>query len=107
MLSSMAMPGTVYGVALNFRESLAGIEPPPRSPVLYIKPANTQSRSGCPIPCPAGVEALRAGGSLAVVIGDTATRVSADAALRCVAAYTVVNDVSIPEESYFRPPIKQ
>jgi 5-oxopent-3-ene-1,2,5-tricarboxylate decarboxylase/2-hydroxyhepta-2,4-diene-1,7-dioate isomerase len=107
VLSSIPVTGTVYGVALNFRQSLAKLDQPPRSAVLYIKPANTYSVPGAPVPCPPGIPALRMGGTLAAVIGTTASRVTAREALAHVAGYTVVNDVSIPEDSYFRPPIRQ
>ena len=47
------------------------------------------------------------GGTLGIVIGSTACRVSEADALRHVGSYVVVNDVSIPHESYFRPAIRQ
>lgn len=106
----------VYGAALNFRGTLEKLGPalyrdpyknPPKAPVLYMKTANTWIANGAPIPCPAGVEKLRMGGTLAVVIGKTATRVEERNALEYVRGYTVANDVSIPHESYYRPAIKQ
>jgi 5-oxopent-3-ene-1,2,5-tricarboxylate decarboxylase/2-hydroxyhepta-2,4-diene-1,7-dioate isomerase len=107
---------TVYGVALNFRASLENLAPlmhsppyqaPPVAPVLYIKPRNTWIGPGAAIPLPAGVEHLRVAGTLGMVIGNTAFRVSAEDALDHVAAYAAVNDVSIPHESYFRPAIRE
>src|SRR5258707_4760170 len=91
----------VYGVALNFKGTLASLgdalhrEPyqkPPVAPVLYMKPANTLIGNGAPIPCPRGVPRLRMGGTLGVVIGH---------------GYAIVNDVSIPHKSYFRPAIRE
>jgi 5-oxopent-3-ene-1,2,5-tricarboxylate decarboxylase/2-hydroxyhepta-2,4-diene-1,7-dioate isomerase len=79
---------------------------PPRAPVLYIKPANTWISDGAPIPVPGDVEALQMGAALGVVIGRTACRVSAESALDYVAGYTVVNDVSVPHESFYRPSIR-
>lgn len=70
---------------------------PPEAPVLYIKPANTLIGNGEPIPCPAGVNQLRMAGTLGIVIGPKAT----------IGGYAVVNDVSIPHSSYFRPPIRE
>jgi 5-oxopent-3-ene-1,2,5-tricarboxylate decarboxylase/2-hydroxyhepta-2,4-diene-1,7-dioate isomerase len=107
---------TVYTAVLNDRATLDALgdtlfqEPykkPPVAPVLMIKPPNTWIGHGDPIPCPAGVAQLRMGGTLAVIIGRTATRVSAEDALRFVAGYTIANDVSIPHKSYYRPPIAQ
>jgi 5-oxopent-3-ene-1,2,5-tricarboxylate decarboxylase/2-hydroxyhepta-2,4-diene-1,7-dioate isomerase len=77
------------------------------APVLYIKTSNTRIGNGAAIPCPAGVGKLRMGGTLAVVIDKTATRVAAGDAFNFVRGYTIANDVSMPHESYYRPAIKQ
>jgi 5-oxopent-3-ene-1,2,5-tricarboxylate decarboxylase/2-hydroxyhepta-2,4-diene-1,7-dioate isomerase len=107
--------GTVYGVLLNYKGALAALgdavnkppyKAPPKAPVLYIKPANTWICDGAPIPVPEDVEALQMGAALGVVIGRTACRVPAESALDCVAGYTVVNDVSVPHESFYRPSIR-
>ncbi|TLS36889.1 fumarylacetoacetate hydrolase family protein [Pseudalkalibacillus caeni] len=107
--------GTIYGTLLNFKgaiEKMGGAltEPPykaaPKAPVLYIKPANTVSGHESPIPIPAGETFLEMGASLGVVIGRRATRVTESEALDYVMGYTVVNDVSIPHESVFRPAVK-
>lgn len=107
--------GTVYGVLLNYKGALAALgdavnEPPykapPIAPVLYIKPANTWIGDGAPIPVPGDVDALQMGAALGVVIGRTACRVPLEAALDYVAGYTVVNDVSVPHESFYRPSIR-
>ncbi|HET7627629.1 MAG TPA: fumarylacetoacetate hydrolase family protein [Bacillales bacterium] len=108
--------GTVYGTLLNYKGELAALgdavheapyKAPPRAPVLYVKPANTLIGHGMPIPLPAGVERLAMGAALGLVIGRTATRVSEAEALAHVAGYTVVNDVSIPHESVYRPAVKE
>jgi 5-oxopent-3-ene-1,2,5-tricarboxylate decarboxylase/2-hydroxyhepta-2,4-diene-1,7-dioate isomerase len=108
-------PATVYGVLLNYKGALAALgdtvnEPPykapPKAPVLYIKPANTWIGDGAPIPVPGDVEALQMGAALGVVIGRTACRVPAESALDYVAGYTVVNDVSVAHESFYRPSIR-
>jgi 5-oxopent-3-ene-1,2,5-tricarboxylate decarboxylase / 2-hydroxyhepta-2,4-diene-1,7-dioate isomerase len=108
--------GTVYTAVLNFRgerERLGDAlnqdpyKKPPEAPILFIKPPNTWAHSGAGIPCPAGAEQLKMGGTLAVVIGRTASRVTPAEALGYVAGYTIANDVSIPHESYYRPPIAQ
>ena len=109
------VPGTVYGVLLNYKGALAALgdavhkppyKAPPKAPVLYIKPANTWIAHGAPIPVPADVDALEMGAALGVVIGRTACRVPAAAALDYVEGYTVVNDVSVPHGSYYRPSIR-
>jgi 5-oxopent-3-ene-1,2,5-tricarboxylate decarboxylase / 2-hydroxyhepta-2,4-diene-1,7-dioate isomerase len=108
-------PATLYGVLLNYKGALAALgeavhkppyKAPPKAPVLYIKPANTWIGDGAPIPVPSDVDALQMGAALGVVIGRTACRVSVEAALDYVAGYTVVNDVSVSHDSYYRPSIR-
>ena len=104
--------GTVYGTLLNFRGALAALgdavhappyKAPPKAPVLYIKPRNTLARDGDAVELPRGVDTLEFGATLALVIGRTACRLSEENALDAVAGYAVVNDVSIPHRSYYRP----
>jgi 5-oxopent-3-ene-1,2,5-tricarboxylate decarboxylase/2-hydroxyhepta-2,4-diene-1,7-dioate isomerase len=108
--------GTIYGTLLNYKGTLAELgeavnESPykeaPKAPVLYIKPENTLTGFGMPIPLPSHVPELEIEAALGIVIGQTATRVKETEALEYVAGYTVVNDVSIPHESVFRPAIRQ
>ncbi|WP_026677604.1 fumarylacetoacetate hydrolase family protein [Fictibacillus gelatini] len=108
--------GTVYGVLLNYKGALHTLgdavnqppyKEPPKAPILYIKPVNTYSGNGMPIPLPEGVEELEMGAALGVVIGKPATRVSTSQALEYVAGYTIVNDVSIPHDSVYRPAVNQ
>lgn len=108
--------GAVYGTLFNYKGALAALgetvyEAPyhgePKAPVLYIKPRNTVIGYGMPIPLPADARELEIGAALGVVMGRTATRVSEEQALEFVAGYTIVNDVSIPHQSFYRPAIKQ
>jgi 5-oxopent-3-ene-1,2,5-tricarboxylate decarboxylase/2-hydroxyhepta-2,4-diene-1,7-dioate isomerase len=107
--------GTVYGTLLNHRDALAALgsavnEPPykaaPRAPILYIKPRNTWIAAGETIVVPAGVEALEIGATLGLVIGRPACRVDESEALSFVAGYVIVNDVSVPHDSYYRPSLR-
>lgn len=108
--------GTVYGTLLNFRAEVAALEAqmtqppykaPPQAPVLYVKPANTWSPSGTAIPVPARVPEVEIGASIALVMGrDLRAGASAAEALGAVAGYVLVNDLSIPHASFFRPPVK-
>nr|WP_294865254.1 fumarylacetoacetate hydrolase family protein [uncultured Pseudogulbenkiania sp.] len=107
--------GTVYGVALNHRslvEALSGAfedapyKTAPKTPVLFIKTHNTQIGHGAAIPFPAGVARIQAGGALGVVIGKRARKVSEAQVLDYIEGYTVVNEVSLPEDSFYRPAIK-
>lgn len=114
-LTAQLPRGTVYGTLLNFRDALEALgdavdkppyKAPPRAPVLYIKPRNTIAADGDTIVVPQGVEALEIGASLGLVIGRTACRVGAANALDAVAGYVVVNDVSVPHASYYRPSMR-
>jgi 5-oxopent-3-ene-1,2,5-tricarboxylate decarboxylase/2-hydroxyhepta-2,4-diene-1,7-dioate isomerase len=97
--------GTVYGALLNFQQewNLRAPQMPeaphkgaPKAPVLFIKTANTFSASGGSIAIPSTVADVDIGANLAWVFGADAKPVA------CV----LVNDVSIPHESYYRPPVK-
>lgn len=108
-MSSLPPPhGTVIGVALNFRSHLEGLhfDEPPETPALFLKPENCITGHLSPVPYPAGVESIQPGPALAVVIGKTARRVRAEDAFSIVKGYTLFNDFTLPEESYFRPPVR-
>lgn len=107
--------GTIFGTALNYQGALENLgdavnEKPynasPIAPVLYIKPANTFNRNGGGIPMPDGVAELEIGAALGIVIGKQATAISEEDAFSYVAGYTVVNDVSVPHESVYRPAVQ-
>ncbi|KPG75565.1 fumarylacetoacetate hydrolase family protein [Pseudomonas libanensis] len=106
--------GTLFGVALNYQglleQHLAAFEQapyqkPPTKPVLFIKTPNTRNAHGGRVLQPAG-ERLQPGPALGVVIGQRASRVSLDNAMAHVAGYVVVNEFSLPEDSYYRPAVK-
>jgi 5-oxopent-3-ene-1,2,5-tricarboxylate decarboxylase/2-hydroxyhepta-2,4-diene-1,7-dioate isomerase len=106
---------TVYGTLLNHRDALAALgdqvntvpyKAPPKAPVLYIKPRNTVVGHRVPVVVPADVDELEIGATLGVVIGHTASRVAVAEALAFVAGYTVVNDISVPHASVYRPSMR-
>ncbi len=108
--------GSVYGTLLNYRDTLeqlgeavhaAPYQAPPKAPVLYLKPANTRIGHGGHVPLPATLDAVQVGPALGIVIGRTATRVSPEQALDYVRGYTIINDVSEPHASVYRPAIRQ
>jgi 5-oxopent-3-ene-1,2,5-tricarboxylate decarboxylase / 2-hydroxyhepta-2,4-diene-1,7-dioate isomerase len=110
-----ATTGTVFGIALNDKSLYAKLEPsfnekphvsPPTRPVLHIKTPNTYLGYGAAIPAPADGTAIYAGPSIGIVIGKQATRVSEAEALEFVSGYTVVNEVSLAEVSFYRPAVK-
>lgn len=111
-----AVSGALYGALLNHRDAYAAIEPqmgaapyqaPPKAPVLYLKPANTRIGHGAPVSVPAALDAVQVGPALGLVIGRTATRVSEAEALDHLCGYVIINDVSEPHASVYRPAIRQ
>ena len=107
--------GTVYGVLLNFRGELQALAPqmseppykaPPKAPILYIKPANTWSASDAAIAVPENVPQVEIGATIAMVMGQDAQAVKAGDALKYVADYVLMNDLSVPHTSFYRPPVK-
>ncbi|MBT2304430.1 fumarylacetoacetate hydrolase family protein [Variovorax paradoxus] len=97
--------GTVYGVLLNFRAEVEALAPqmsqppykaPPQAPVLYVKTANTWSPHGSTIVLPAQVPEVEVGATIGMVIGADSD----------VEGFVLMNDLSIPHASFFRPPVK-
>ena len=97
--------GTVYGTLLNFENEVEALKPQmlqppykaaPKAPVLYVKTANTWSAHGAAIAVPSRVPAVEIGATIAMVVGEAGA----------VAGYVLMNDLSIPHASFFRPPVK-
>ncbi len=108
-------PGTVYGSLLNQRAALAALgdavhrppyKAPPQAPVLYIKPRNTLARDGDDVIVLAEAPELAIGATLGLVIGRVACRIDAADALDHLAGYVVVNDISVPHASLYRPSLR-
>jgi 5-oxopent-3-ene-1,2,5-tricarboxylate decarboxylase/2-hydroxyhepta-2,4-diene-1,7-dioate isomerase len=59
-----------------------------------------------PVVVPDDAPELEIGASLGIVIGRTACRVDLTHALSYVAGYTVVNDISVPHDSLYRPSMR-
>ena len=107
--------GTVYGTLLNSKNEWQALgarmtQPPykaaPQAPVLYIKTANTWSSHGSAIAVPARVPQVEIGATLAMVIAAPAHEIHAQDAMTFIAGYVLMNDLSIPHASFFRPPVK-
>lgn len=115
--------GTVYGTLLNFQAEVAALQPqmtappyqaPPKAPVLYIKPANTWSAHGANIVVPAHVPKIEIGATIGMHIlpinsniagvnnVSSATYLIANKSVQ----FILMNDLSIPHSSFFRPPVK-
>jgi 5-oxopent-3-ene-1,2,5-tricarboxylate decarboxylase/2-hydroxyhepta-2,4-diene-1,7-dioate isomerase len=109
------LSGVVYGTLLNHVPALQALgdavnAPPykaaPRAPVLYIKPRNTLAAHGAAVGVPADAPELEIGAALGIVIGQATCRVTPEQALQYVAGYTVVNDVCIPHDVFYRPSLR-
>jgi 5-oxopent-3-ene-1,2,5-tricarboxylate decarboxylase / 2-hydroxyhepta-2,4-diene-1,7-dioate isomerase len=97
--------GTVYGTLLNSQAELGAwaarmneppYKSPPKAPVLYIKPANTWSNNGADVPVPASVGEVEVGATVAMVMKAPGE----------VGGYLLMNDLSVPHASFFRPPVR-
>lgn len=108
--------GTVYGVLLNDQDAYARLRPAfdappykaaPKAPILYIKPRNTHAHDGAAVAVPADPGVVRIDATVGVVIGRPATRIDAAQAMRHVAGYVIVSDVTLPHDDYYRPAIVQ
>lgn len=108
--------GTVYGTILNYEGEIKMMgedlyedpyKKPPEAPVLYIKPKNTFTGHNQAIPLPEDVSEITVGAALGLVIGKTASKLTEEEALEYVSGYTIVNDVSVPHESVYRPAVRQ
>ncbi|MDC4923571.1 fumarylacetoacetate hydrolase family protein [Acinetobacter baumannii] len=113
-LNNIKTNGNVFGIALNYkclfekRQAEFNAKPyvnEPKKPVLFIKTPNTRNVSGNAV-VKQKSDILQAGPSLGIVIGKSTTRVSKSEAQAHIAGYVVVNEWSLPEESYYRPAIK-
>ncbi len=109
------LSGVVYGTLMNDRAALAELgdavdrppyNAPPKAPVLYVKPRNTLAASGASVSVPTDAGEFEIGASIGLVVGRTACRVSESEALSCLAGYTLVADLSVPHDSFYRPSIR-
>ncbi len=108
------MVGTVFAVALNHKSQLDfwndafhtdPYKAPPKTPVWFIKPRNTIIANNDNIIHPQDLDVL-SGGTIGIVIGKKATKVCACNAKEYIKGYCLVNEVSHPETSFYRPAIK-
>jgi 5-oxopent-3-ene-1,2,5-tricarboxylate decarboxylase / 2-hydroxyhepta-2,4-diene-1,7-dioate isomerase len=110
--------GTVYGTLMNFaceHTALAAhmLQPPykaaPQAPVLYIKTANTFSAHGSAVALPANVPEVQIRACIGLIFGSkTAFNQSdiAQSAINNVANIVLLNDLTVPHTSFYRPPVK-
>ena len=117
--------GTVYGTLLNFRREWdlwapkmaeAPYQAAPKAPVLYVKTANTFAPHGAAVPVAGEVEL---GATLGLVIGGFESNEAVEGvsqaqsainhevdALARVTGCVLIDDLSLPHASYYRPAIR-
>jgi 2-keto-4-pentenoate hydratase/2-oxohepta-3-ene-1,7-dioic acid hydratase in catechol pathway len=95
VLAPVPQPRSVICIGLNYRDhaSETGADIPTQ-PVVFAKHRSTVVGSGTAISLPASSTEVDYEAELAVVIGQTVFRATPREALRAVAGYTVMNDVS-------------
>lgn len=104
---------TVFAIALNHKSQIehwhdtfedAPYKTQPQKAVWFIKPRNTYNSSG-QITLDSS-EQYFSGGTIAIVIGKTATRISAQDAPQYIKGFALANEISLAETSFYRPAIK-
>ncbi|MDM1757429.1 MULTISPECIES: fumarylacetoacetate hydrolase family protein [unclassified Acinetobacter] len=113
-LNQIVKQGNIFGIALNYKKLYSTLqaqfnEKPyvkePIKPVLFIKTPNTRNQSGQLVVKRVG-EVLQAGAAVGIVIAKATSRVKQADANNHIAGYVVINELSLPEDSYYRPAIK-
>ena len=113
-LTQIDSHGNIFGIALNYKSLYQKLEAQfsqspylkaPQSLVLFIKTPNTRNKSGRPI-IKRAQDILQAGPTVGMVIGKNSLRVSPQQAAQHIAGYVLVNELSLPEDSYYRPAVK-
>ncbi|WP_174492340.1 fumarylacetoacetate hydrolase family protein [Acinetobacter sp. Marseille-Q1623] len=113
-LNQIVKQGNIFGIALNYKNLYSTLqaqfnEKPyvkePIKPVLFIKTPNTRNQSGQLVVKRVG-EVLQAGAAVGIVIAKATSRVKQADANDHIAGYVVINELSLPEDSYYRPAIK-
>jgi 5-oxopent-3-ene-1,2,5-tricarboxylate decarboxylase / 2-hydroxyhepta-2,4-diene-1,7-dioate isomerase len=102
-------PRTIFAVGLNYAKHAQEIKSATeQEPLVFLKGPNAVAGHRSSTPRPADAKFMHYECELAVVIGRTARRVPADAALAHVAGYTVANDYAIRDylENYYRPNLR-
>jgi 5-oxopent-3-ene-1,2,5-tricarboxylate decarboxylase / 2-hydroxyhepta-2,4-diene-1,7-dioate isomerase len=110
--------GTVYGTLMNFADEHAALaaqmtSPPykaaPQAPVLYIKTANTFSAHGSAVALPAHVFQVQVRACIGLLFEQNMQVASvnkAQPAIESVVKIALFNDLTVPHESFYRPPVK-
>jgi len=95
LLAPLPRPGKILAIGLNYRDhALETGNPIPEAPIIFSKAVTAVIGPGAAIEVPPVSALIDYEGELAVVIGRPSKRVSRRDALRYVAGYTIMNDVT-------------
>lgn len=103
------VPRTIFAVGLNYADHARELAFRPQSaPLVFLKGPRSVAGHRAQTERPADAAFMHYECELAAVIGRTARRVPASAALDCVAGYTVANDYAVRDylENYYRPNLR-
>jgi 2-keto-4-pentenoate hydratase/2-oxohepta-3-ene-1,7-dioic acid hydratase in catechol pathway len=104
LLPPIPDPEKIVCIGLNYRSHAAeaGIEAP-QSPAIFGKFRNALAAPGATVRLPAASQKVDFEAELAFVVGRTASEVSEEEALECVAGYTLLNDLSARDLQFATP----
>lgn len=111
-----AVEGWIYGPLLNESSTLDRFggqlhdKPyvaPPTVPVLYFKPKNTHLGHGGKVHLPAYIDRVELGASVGMVFQYSIGRADPATAMDAIGGYTIVLDLSAPNPSIYRPPVRE
>ena len=93
--SPVLAPGKILCIAMNYvQHAEEGPEDLPEHPLIFAKFTSSLTAHGAPVCLPPATEQVDWEGELAFVIGAAASAVGRDDAMRHVAGYTIVNDLT-------------
>jgi 5-oxopent-3-ene-1,2,5-tricarboxylate decarboxylase/2-hydroxyhepta-2,4-diene-1,7-dioate isomerase len=111
-----AVDGWIYGPLLNEHSSFDRFAPQmndkpyaaaPTVPVMYFKPKNTHRGHQAVVTLPPYADCVELGASVGVVFDRQISRAHPETAMDAVAGYTIVLDLSQPNDSIYRPPVQE
>jgi len=88
-------PSKVIGVHLNYRSRAAQRAKVPTVASYFLKAPSTVTRSGVPVPRPAGCELLAFEGEIALVMGTRTSRATPEEGWEAVESLTAANDFGV------------
>jgi 5-oxopent-3-ene-1,2,5-tricarboxylate decarboxylase / 2-hydroxyhepta-2,4-diene-1,7-dioate isomerase len=118
MTTAWLPQGTVYGTLMNFANEHTALAaqmdaPPykaaPQAPVLYIKTANTFSAHGSAIALPPRVLEVQVRATVGLIFNKNmplSLPNIAGGAIQNIASMVLLSDLTIPHQSFYRPPVK-